>query len=116
MPTRAPRTCPRCHTRLTPAGCPTCNARTEARRGSAAERGYDAGWARNRARYLAAHPRCALCGKPSEVPDHHPKSRRQLVAEGDPHPDSWDKLRPLCAPCHRRETARNQPGGWNARD
>jgi hypothetical protein len=49
------------------------------------------------------------------VPDHHPRSRRELIAAGVADPDADEYLRPLCAPCHNPETARNQPGGWNRR-
>lgn len=83
-------------------------------RPNAAARGYDARWRRNRKRYLQAHPQCALCPRLSQVPDHWPTSRSDLVAAGVTDPDAWHRLRPLCTPCHNSETARHQPGGWNA--
>lgn len=49
------------------------------------------------------------------VADHHPTSRRELLTQGVTDPDADHRLRPLCTTCHNRETARNQPGGWNAR-
>lgn len=119
MPRRANRTCPRCHTKYRADRCPTCRERdtamVEARRPSSTQRGYGSKWGIIRAAFLKAHPTCCIpgCGAPAEVPDHHPVSRAELVAQGDPHPDAWARLRPLCLPCHRRETARNQPGGWN---
>jgi 5-methylcytosine-specific restriction protein A len=79
------------------------------------ERYNSIGWLRNKANYIRAHPVCCLCGGAAETPDHWPVSRRDLVAAGDQHADSWDKLRPLCKRCHSRETARLQPGGWNRR-
>jgi 5-methylcytosine-specific restriction protein A len=119
MPSKARRRCTRCHTPVTSGEpCPTCAARTATRtppRGTPTERGYDAKWRRIRAQYLKHHPVCCLCGAPSEVPDHWPLSRRQLLEAGDPHPDAWTHLRPLCRSCHSRETNRNQPGGWNKR-
>jgi hypothetical protein len=47
------------------------------------------------------------------VPDHHPVSRRQLVAIGVVDPDADEHLRPLCDACHGAETSRHQPGGWH---
>ena len=81
-------------------------------RPTAAQRGYGARWRRRRRRYLAAHPICCLCPAPAEIPDHYPRSRRELVAAGVRDPDADEYLRPLCAPCHNRETAKHQPGGW----
>lgn len=95
--------------------CTEHRRQADARRGSARERGYDARWERKRRRYLARHPICVLCGGQATVADHHPESRRDLVAMGVPDPDADDRLRPLCTPCHNAETARHQPGGWNAR-
>jgi 5-methylcytosine-specific restriction protein A len=81
-------------------------------RPTAAQRGYDARWRRIRRRFLEANPTCALCPAPSQVPDHYPRSRRKLLAEGIADPDRPQYLRPLCTSCHNRETAKNQPGGW----
>lgn len=84
-------------------------------RPTSSERGYDADWRRDRKRYLTAFPICALCGRPSQVPDHWPTSRVELIAAGVTDPDAWHRLRPLCTPCHNSETAVHQPGGWNRR-
>ncbi|WP_424642884.1 TIGR03668 family PPOX class F420-dependent oxidoreductase [Embleya sp. AB8] len=46
---------------------------------------------------------------PAVVADHHPFSRRQLLNHGVTDPDAPDRMRPLCARCHNRETARLQP-------
>jgi len=93
-------------------GCPaivtrgTCPQHTTPdRRPSAAARGYGPKWRRIRAQFLKHHPRCALCPAPATVADHHPLTRRQLLEVGDPHPDAWHHLRPLCEPCHARHTA-----------
>ncbi len=121
MPRKPPRLCPRCRSTVTGPECPTCRAdyrrRTDADRGTAADRGYDRAWQRNRAAFLAEHPLCALCPTPTlaTVADHHPTPRRDLVTAGDPDPDAWHHLRPLCKPCHDRETARLYPAGWAAR-
>ena len=118
MPRRAQRKCPRCLT-VTPAGqrCPTCAQRNPSR-GSPAERGYNSEHRqRFRADVLRAQPYCVLClleGRltPSTDADHYPLSRRELVARGlDPNDPAHG--RGLCSLCHKRETAKHQPGGWN---
>jgi 5-methylcytosine-specific restriction protein A len=45
--------------------------------------------------------------------DHWPLSRRELTEQGL-DPDDPRHGRGLCARCHSSETARHQPGGWNA--
>jgi len=84
-------------------------------RPNAAQRGYDARWQRIRRRFLRANPICALCPNPSQVPDHYPRSRRELLEQGVTDPDEPQYLRPLCTSCHNKETAKHQPGGWAAR-
>lgn len=67
-----------------------------------------------RAAVLTADPVCVLChSQPSVMADHHPRSRKQLVAAGL-NPNDPQHGRGLCWPCHSRETAKRQPGGWNA--
>jgi 5-methylcytosine-specific restriction enzyme A len=116
---RAPCTTPGCGTTTVGGGrCPDCRARKSADsdriRGSAEQRGYGQRWRTViRPAYLTRHPRCVLCGRAATVPDHYPRSRRQLVAARVADPDADEHLRPLCDPCHRTETARNQPGGWH---
>lgn len=62
---------------------------------------------------LARDPICKVCRRaPSTVADHFPLSRRELVAAGL-DADDPERGRGLCKPCHDRETARLQPGGWN---
>ncbi|AUI58988.1 hypothetical protein B1H26_21835 [Amycolatopsis sp. BJA-103] len=55
---------------------------------TAAERGYGRDWQKNRAAYLREHRLCAQCRQPATVADHHPETRRSLVARGvaDPTP------------------------------
>ncbi|MDP8971189.1 MAG: HNH endonuclease [Actinomycetota bacterium] len=76
---------------------------------------YHGDWPRRRLDYLARHPVCVLCGRAATVADHHPHSRRQLIRAGVADPDADQHLRPLCKPCHDRQTGLNQPGGWNTR-
>lgn len=113
---RAKRVCstPGCPNLVTSGRCTTCTTTAEQARGSAAARGYDARWTRRRAAYLRRHPICVLDGAIATVADHYPDSRRDLVTRGVPNPDADHRLRALCAPCHGRETAQHQPGGWHA--
>lgn len=107
--------------------CPGCKALArrewDARRPSPAARGYTG---RHRSHFRpevlkrdpvcvckAAHcPHDGPCSQPSIVADHHPWSRRELVAMGM-DPDDPTYGRGLCKGCHDRHTARAQPGGWN---
>jgi 5-methylcytosine-specific restriction enzyme A len=119
MPARPlqPCTTPGCSGRAILGRCDRCRGRAHAnprtRRDTAAGRGYGSQWAKViRPEYLLQHPRCVLCGRIADLPDHYPVSRRRLVALGVPDPDADQYLRPLCRPCHKTETARRQPGGW----
>lgn len=113
MPHPPPRPCtwPGCPTLVTNGRCP--QHRTS--RPTAARRGYSSQHRdRFRAGVLARDPACVICGNPADTADHHPKSRRQLEAEGlDPNDPAYG--RGLCHDCHSRETAKHQPGGWNDR-
>lgn len=113
----AKRNCPRagCPETTTGGPCAAHLEQAEDRRGSARHRGYTTAWEHKRARYLSRYPICCLCGRLANVADHHPVSRRDLLAFGVPDPDADHRLRPLCESCHNAETARNQPGGWHAR-
>jgi 5-methylcytosine-specific restriction protein A len=97
--------------------CATHQRAADLARGSAAERGYSSRAYRVGKRVvLRRDPICTACGAaPSSVPDHHPVSRRDLVAAGVRNPDHPSRMRGVCARCHGRQTAVNQPGGWNAR-
>jgi 5-methylcytosine-specific restriction protein A len=103
---------------LTPGGkCDGCQAKAEQQRGTSTQRGY--GHKHRtlfRPRVLArANYICELCQRNvATVADHHPLSRRELVDAGM-NPNDPRHGRALCKPCHDRETAVNQPGGWNQR-
>lgn len=104
-------------------GCPelTSGGRCEAHRAQdwAIRRERGAGqygatrWQRVRKAFLYRNPWCVLCMAQATVADHYPLSRRELIARGV-DPDTPSRLRPLCTPCHNKETARHQPGGWAA--
>jgi 5-methylcytosine-specific restriction protein A len=89
--------------------------RGERARGSSTAQGYGAEHRdRFRAGVLARDPDCVLCGDPATQADHHPLSRKELVARGlDPNDPEYG--RGLCRPCHSSETAQHQPGGWHRR-
>jgi 5-methylcytosine-specific restriction protein A len=90
----------------------------EQQRGTAAQRGYSGkAWRAARRAVLRRDPICVLCNTaPATVADHHPTSRRELVAMNVSDPDALYRLRGLCASCHGKATARESPGGWNRRD
>lgn len=96
--------------------CDSCTAQAEAKRGTAAQRGYlSRGHIRFRRAVLRRDKLCVLC-KQSESTDadHFPLDRRTLILRGQ-NPNDPAHGRGLCSPCHKRETAARQPGGWNAR-
>lgn len=96
--------------------CPDCRAAADKRRGTPKERGYDTpGHKQFRGAVLARDPICVLClVAVATDADHYPVSRRELVAAGL-NPNDPSRGRGLCGPCHKRETAEHQPGGWAAR-
>lgn len=114
---RAARTCNRCPAVITTGSrCDTCTRAAEQARGSAHQRGYTStGHQHFRTAVLRRDPICVQCHTEwATVADHYPTSRRDLEATGlDPNDPT--KGRGLCKPCHDRETAANQPGGWNNR-
>lgn len=103
--------------------CHDCAARSDAQRGTAAQRGYDyqhrTGFApavlKRDPRCVCADPRhghAARCGATSQHADHHPRSRRELVALSlDPNDPKYG--RGVCHRCHSKRTAEDQPGGWH---
>ena len=84
--------------------------RYEKARGSAADRGYGAGWARTRAAFLKAHPICCVsaCVQPADVADH-------IVLKADGGSDDWSNLQPMCFSHHSAKTARCDGGYGNPR-
>lgn len=116
---RAFKTCstPGCGSIVAAGRCEDCGKAAEQIRGTAAQRGYGSTWARRRAAFLRKPENifCRLCPAVATVADHWPLSRRELAAQGVHDPDAPHRLRPLCAPCHSKETVVNQPGGFNAR-
>lgn len=124
----AKRVCPTsgCPELVTSGRCDDCKRKAEAVRGSASQRGYNSpGHRRFRHAVLHRDPLCVCpeqdhghesgrCLAPSTVADHHPLSRRELIDAGL-NPNSPERGRGLCAPCHGKYTTFAQPGGWNQR-
>jgi 5-methylcytosine-specific restriction protein A len=96
--------------------CTTCRTTSDHARGTAAQRGYGTEHRRRfRAAVLARDQVCVHpdCTDPATEADHHPTSRRDLVAQGlDPNDPRHG--RGLCKRHHDQATARHQPGGWAA--
>lgn len=106
--------------------CDTHKREADQRRGSAYQRGYGGkAWQAARDAVLARDPLCVcpdtehghgvLCGQPSNVADHYPRERKELVAAGVPDPDAPPRMRGVCSDCHNRKTGATRPGGWAAR-
>lgn len=106
MPTRPPSPCvePGCRELTAKGRCGrhqrAHQARYEARRGSAASRGYDGAWRRFRLRILRARGwTCEECGRrpadPSRLHVHH----QERLADGGARLDP-SNVRVLCEACH----------------
>lgn len=106
MPARAPRPCsvPGCDQLVTDRTAQCLNHRRRADRQRINHAAYD----RDGFRALSIarrrkYPLCEMCGQRwSRETDH---------IDGDKTNNDWDNLRALCGLCHRRRTARDQPGG-----
>lgn len=115
---RANKLCSRCPTVVSRGVgmCSECKRKAEQARGSSHARGYDqVHQATFREGVLARHPLCQAdgCTERSTDADHWPLSRRELVDLGlDPNDPQHG--RGLCHSHHSQETAKHQPGGWNA--
>lgn len=119
MPQAAPRPCtyPACGV-LVRDGSGRCDKHkhverreSDARRGSAHERGYTSAWQKARAAWLRAHPLCAKHDGRGEV------VAATVVDHKVPHKGDkalfWDRnnWQSLCKPCHDEKTA-TEDGGF----
>ena len=107
--------CPQLYPASEGSRCPTHRRQADRDRGTATQRGYaSAGHKRFRSAVLLRDPICVLCGlRQSTIADHYPLSRKELIDRGM-NPNDPEHGRGLDKQCHDRETARNQPGGFNA--
>jgi 5-methylcytosine-specific restriction protein A len=116
---RAQRACPTpgCPNTTSGGRCPGCVAAAALLRGTPADRGYGTAHRVFRRAVLRRDPICVHpdgCTAPSEHADHWPLSLRELRALGL-NPYDPARGRGLCQHHHMSDTARLQPGGWNAR-
>lgn len=96
--------CPRLTTRSQGAKCDDCRRvaeeRDRERRGSSAQRGYDAQWRAVRAVFLQEHPLCERHqAKGLVVPATVANHRVTIAADPSRRLDTGN-LEALCAPCH----------------
>ena len=92
--------------------CPEHEREADLKRGTAAERGYDATWRKTRKVFLHQHPYCqdrAGCINPA-TDVHHIDGLGPLGPQGHDH----GNLMALCHEHHSRITAA-EVGGWNVR-
>ena len=97
------------------AKCPDCRSKSrrasDAKRPNSTQRGYGRHWREQvREPFLRYFPVCVDCGGRSEVPDHDPISRAELVRRGVPNPDDFGFLVPRCVRCHNQRTATEEAG------
>lgn len=77
----------------------------DVQRGSAASRGYTSKWATESKAYLATHPVCVSCGKPSQCVDH------KVAHKGDQRL-FWQRSnwQPMCIACNSRKNVKQEGG------
>lgn len=112
---KKPCTIPGCGELVKTGRCEYHKAQADKQRGTAKQRGYKShGHQDFRAKVLRRDPVCVVCRQAmSTEADHYPTSRINLAEQGL-NPDDPRYGRGLCKTCHSRETAKHQPGGWNA--
>jgi 5-methylcytosine-specific restriction protein A len=90
---------------------------SDSRRPSAHDRGYDRAWARTAARYLQLHPLCECDACSKLPPDRRAKAtevhHRDGLGPTGPNGHKHFNLRSMSSEHHGKETAKQQPGGWN---
>lgn len=84
--------------------CRVCERERQAARMSAAARGYDGRWRKERGAFLLAYPLCA-CGEAATMVDH-------IEPHGGDPVKFWDRSnwQPLCKDCHDSKSATYD--GW----
>ena len=116
MPKRPPRPCsqPGCPALTDGQYCPEHRKLAAVRynryeRDPAIQKLYGGTWPCIRARFLAAHPLCAVCQKEGRVTAADEVHHIQPLSRGGTHAE--DNLMALCKECHSRITAR-EGGRW----
>ena len=113
MPLKAPSACrrPGCPGLVRNGVCSRCGplsaasaAAHDAKRGTAAERGYDARWSKVRLLHLSNEPLCRLCAAQGRVTAADLVDHILPIADGGAVLDE-DNLQSLCRRCHDAKTA-----------
>jgi len=107
VPTSPPRPCSRCGQRVVTKGlCAKHASQADRSRGTSSQRGYDSQHEREFRRAVLEGDGwlCVLCGEDALIADHYPRTRKQLVVDGD-NPNDPMHGRSLCKQCHDRHTA-----------
>lgn len=76
----------------------------DAKRPSAAQRGYDAEWRETRKAYLIEYPHCVVCGAVATEVDHITP-----ISEGGARLD-WNNLQAMCKTHHSQKTVLEDGG------
>jgi 5-methylcytosine-specific restriction enzyme A len=79
-------------------------AQIAVRRGTTAERGYDADWKRLRSQFLLRNPVCVRCRRAGRVVPADTVNHRIDIALRPDLRLEWDNLEALCSRCHNRHT------------
>lgn len=77
---------------------------SDARRGTAASRGYDARWRRRRNAFISANPLCAHCKAEGRIEAAREVDHIVPLRAGGPRLE-WGNLQALCRRCHQAKTA-----------
>lgn len=112
MPQSPPRPCSKCGQPVIRSGlCQRHYTQADRARGTSTARGYDRAHRDEfRAPVLeAANYQCAICGDRANQADHYPRTRKQLIADGE-NPNDPKHGRALCARHHHQYTASYAPG------
>jgi len=106
--------CPNIYPRIEGTRCAIHRREADKRRGTATQRGYTNKEHQHfRDVVLKRDPICVLCHiVQATTADHYPHDRKQLILLGM-NPNDPKHGRGLCARCHNKATAQNQPGGFN---
>lgn len=73
------------------------------RRPSAHERGYTNEWTLFAKKFLARHPKCAICGKPAQVVDHKYRPAAIMLDMDGKFSTDPAEYQALCYSCNRRK-------------
>lgn len=94
--------------------CPSCEAEADKKHWAKTRAYSTKGHRAFRSAVLARDPICVICHlAQSEIADHYPIERTQLIDAGL-NPNDPKYGRGLCKPDHDRWTATSHPAGWHA--